>query len=176
MKFNNIPLDGACTIDLEKLEDERGFFARYFCSNEFSNNSLSTNFVQINNSLSFDKGTLRGIHYQVHPKAEDKIVRCIKGSLFDVIVDLRAESKTFGKWYGEILNEENRKMMYVPKGFGHAFLTLEKNTEALYLVSEFYSKNHERGIKYNDPKIGISWPIEPKVISDKDNELPYLEN
>jgi dTDP-4-dehydrorhamnose 3,5-epimerase len=172
MKFNPTPLSGAFTIDLEKREDERGFFARFFCVNEFDNNNADRNIVQINNSLSKDKGTLRGIHYQLAPKAESKIVRCIKGSLFDVIVDLRVDSPTFLKWFGAELSAENRTMMLVPKGFGHAFLTLEENTEALYLVTEFYSPENERGLRWNDPKIGIEWPIKPEVISEKDMNHP----
>jgi dTDP-4-dehydrorhamnose 3,5-epimerase len=172
MKFNPTPLADAYTIDLEKREDERGFFARFFCVNEFDKVGLDKNVVQINNSLSKDKGTLRGIHYQLAPKAETKIVRCIKGSLYDVIVDLRPNSPTFLKWFGATLSAENRTMMFVPKGFGHAFLTLEEDTEALYLVTEFYAPEHERGMRWNDPKIGIEWPIEPIIISDKDKNHP----
>jgi dTDP-4-dehydrorhamnose 3,5-epimerase len=168
MKFNPTPLQGAYTIDLEKREDDRGFFARLFCVNEYDQHGLDRNIVQINNSLSKDKGTLRGIHYQLAPKAETKIVRCIKGSLYDVIVDLRPDSLTFLKWFGAELSAENRTMMFVPKGFGHAFITLEENTEAFYMVTEFYAPEHERGIRWNDPKINIQWPIEPVVISDKD--------
>jgi dTDP-4-dehydrorhamnose 3,5-epimerase len=175
MKFNPTPLADAYTIDLEKREDERGFFARFFCVNEFDKVGLDKNVVQINNSLSKDKGTLRGIHYQLAPKAETKIVRCIKGSLYDVIVDLRPNSPTFLKWFGATLSAENRTMMFVPKGFGHAFLTLEEDTEALYLVTEFYAPEHERGMRWNDPKIGIEWPIEPVIISDKDKNHPDFD-
>jgi dTDP-4-dehydrorhamnose 3,5-epimerase len=170
MKFNPTPLEGAYTIDLEKREDDRGFFARLFCINEYDQHNLDRNIVQVNNSLSKDKGTLRGIHYQLAPKAETKIVRCIKGSLYDVIVDLRPGSPTFLKWFGAELSADNRMMMFVPKGFGHAFLTLEENTEAFYMVTEFYAPEFERGIRWNDPKIGIEWPIDPVVISDKDNK------
>jgi dTDP-4-dehydrorhamnose 3,5-epimerase len=168
MKFNKIKLNGAYTIDLDKREDERGFFARLFCINEFDGEGMDRNVVQINNSLSKDKGTLRGIHYQLNPKAETKIVRCIKGSLWDVIVDLRPDSPTFLQWFGETLSAENRRMMFVPKGFGHGFITLEPDTEAIYLVTEFYSPEHERGLRWNDPNIGIEWPIEPVIISEKD--------
>jgi len=172
MKFNPTKLAGAYTIDLVKREDERGFFARFFCINEFDKEGIDRNVVQINNSLSKDKGTLRGIHYQLSPKAETKIVRCIKGSLWDVIVDLRPESPTFLQWFGETLSAENRKMMFVPKGFGHGFITLEEDTEALYLVTEFYSPENERGIRWNDPAIGIEWPIEPIIVSEKDSNHP----
>jgi len=175
MRFNKLSLDGAFTIDLEKNEDDRGFFARYYCEQEFDAHALSTNIVQINNSLSRYKGTLRGIHYQLEPKAEDKIVRCINGSLFDVILDLRTESETFGEWFGEVLSAENRKMMYVPKGFGHSFLTLEDHTEALYMVTEYYSPEHERGIRYDDPRFQIKWPFDPVVISDKDKNIPDFD-
>jgi dTDP-4-dehydrorhamnose 3,5-epimerase len=168
MNFNKTKLNGAYTIDLDKREDERGFFARLFCINEFDGEGMDRNVVQINNSLSKDKGTLRGIHYQLSPKAETKIVRCIKGSLWDVIVDLRPDSPTFLQWFGETLSAENRRMMFVPKGFGHGFVTLEPDTEVIYLVTEFYSPQHERGLRWNDPKIGIEWPIEPVIISDKD--------
>lgn len=172
MIFNETLLKGAYTIELEKRGDERGFFARFFCINEFEALNLDSKIVQINNSLSKDIGTLRGIHYQLEPKAETKIIRCIRGSLWDVIVDLRVDSPTFLKWYGAELNEENRKMMLVPKGFGHGFITLSENTEALYLVTEFYSPENERGIRWNDTKIGIQWPINPEIISEKDKNHP----
>ena len=170
MKFNKTKLDGSFVIDLDKREDERGFFARLFCINEFDQNQADRNIVQINNSLSRDKGTLRGIHYQLSPKSETKIVRCIKGSLWDVIVDLRPDSPTFLQWFGETLSAENRRMMFVPKGFGHGFITLEPDTEAIYFVTEFYSPEHERGLRWDDPKIGIEWPIEPVIISEKDSQ------
>lgn len=172
MKFIPTGLEGAYTIELEKREDERGFFARAFCVNEYKAAGLDPAIVQINNSLSVEKGTLRGMHYQLAPKAETKIVRCIKGSLYDVIVDLRKDSPTFLKWFGAELSAENRRTMYVPKGFAHGFITLEPNTEAFYLVTEFYAPDRERGIKYNDPKLGIKWPIEPTVVSDKDLKHP----
>jgi dTDP-4-dehydrorhamnose 3,5-epimerase len=124
--------------------------------------------VQVNNSLSAQKGTLRGMHYQLAPKAETKLVRCIRGALYDVILDLRPDSPTFGKSFGAELSAENRRMMYVPKGFGHGFVTLTDDTEAFYFVDEFYGPEQERGVRWNDPRFAISWPIEPVVISDKD--------
>lgn len=169
MKFVETPLKDSFLIELEKHGDERGFFARTFCKKEFAEVGLDNEIVQINNSFSKDKATLRGIHYQLAPKAETKIVRCIKGGLWDVIVDLRPESPTFLGWYGIELNEENRKMMFVPKGFGHGFITLTDNTETLYLVTEFYSPELERGLRWDDSRIGIEWPLTPKIISDKDN-------
>src|SRR5262249_5586088 len=129
---------------------------------------LSSRFVQINNSASAQKGTLRGLHYQLAPKAETKVVRCLRGALYDLILDIRKESATFGKSFGAELSAENRRMMYVPKGFAHAFLTLADDTEVLYLVDEFYSPQDERGIRWNDPQFAIHWPIEPAVLSDKD--------
>lgn len=168
MKFKETPLPGAYIIELEKRSDERGFFARFFCNAEFEIHGLSSNILQINNSLSGIAGTLRGMHYQKYPKAEDKIVRCIRGSLFDVIIDLRPNSKTFMQYFSIELSAENRLALYVPKGFAHGFLTLEDNTEAFYLVTETYSSEHEMGVRYNDPSFGILWPIEPKEISQKD--------
>jgi dTDP-4-dehydrorhamnose 3,5-epimerase len=168
MKFQETPLPGAYVIELEKRGDDRGFFARAFCEKEFSAHGLTPHFVQVNNSLSAFKGTLRGMHYQMTPKAETKIVRCIRGSLLDVIIDVRKGSPTLGKSYGLELSAENRKMMYVPKGFAHGFITLEDDTEAFYFVDEFYAPEFERGIRWNDPHFKIEWPMQPVVLSDKD--------
>ncbi len=176
MKFIETPLKGAYTIELEKRGDNRGFFARFFCENEFSQQGLINNFVQINNSLTGKKGTIRGMHYQLMPDSEVKVVRCIKGSLYDVILDLRPDSPSFGKSFGAELNEENRTMMYVPKGFAHGFITLADDTEALYLVSSFYSPGAERGIRYNDPSFNIQWPMEPAEVSDKDSKWPDFDH
>lgn len=175
MQFHKTPLKGSFVIELDKKGDDRGFFARFYCTKEFAKQGLDSNFVQVNNSLSAHKGTLRGIHYQLSPMAESKLVRCIRGALWDVIVDLRKDSETYGKWFAQELSAENRLMMYVPKGFGHAFITLEDNTEALYMVSEFYSPELERGLRWNDPKLGIKWPVEPAVISDKDRMHPDFQ-
>ena len=175
MKFIETPLKGAYIIELDKRGDERGFFARTFCKKEFVDVGLNNEIAQINNSLSADKGTLRGMHYQLHPKAEDKIIRCISGEIFDVIIDLRQDSQTYCKWYGIELNSENRKMIYIPQGFAHGFISLKENTEIFYLVTEFYSPELERGIRWNDPKFNIHWPIEPHIISDKDNNHPDFD-
>ena len=172
MKFTETPLPGAYLIDLEKRGDERGFFVRYFCKNEYAVHGLCSDIVQINNSLSAQAGTLRGMHYQLAPKAEDKVVRCVKGALFDVIIDLRPNSSTFLRHFGVELTAENRRMLYVPKGFAHGFLTLRDDTETIYLVTEYYAADHERGIRYNDAKLGIQWPMEPSVISPKDLAHP----
>jgi dTDP-4-dehydrorhamnose 3,5-epimerase len=175
MKFHEIPLKGAYTIELEKRGDDRGFFARFFCTDEFANEGLNNAFAQINNSLTAKKGTLRGMHYQLMPSAEVKVVRCISGSLYDVILDLRPESPTFGQWFGETLSADNRTMMYCPKGFAHGFVTLEDDTEAFYLVSDPYAPDLERGIRFDDPKFNIEWPIEAAEISDKDRNWPDFD-
>lgn len=176
MLFNKTPLEGAYTIDLEKRGDDRGFFARLFCEREFSTSGLETRFVQINNSLSAKRGTLRGMHFQLPPAAEVKVVRCIKGSLYDVIVDLRSDSPSFKRWFGAELSAENRRMMYVPRGFAHGFITLFDNTEALYLVSAFYAPEQERGLRFNDPAIGIEYPLVPTEMSEKDKTWPDLDS
>jgi len=168
MQFIPTPLAGAYLIDLEKRGDDRGFFARAFCEQEFAAHQLVSRFVQVNNSLSAFKGTLRGMHYQLAPKAETKLVRCIRGALWDAILDLRPESPTFGQHFGAELSAENRRMMYVPKGFAHGFITLQDDTEAFYFVDEFYSPEQERGLRWNDPRFAIKWPAEPIVLSDKD--------
>jgi dTDP-4-dehydrorhamnose 3,5-epimerase len=168
MIFNQTPLRGAYLIDLEKKGDERGFFARAFCELEFNKEGLVGQFCQVNNSLSARKGTLRGMHYQLPPKAETKLVRCTRGALYDVILDLRIDSTTFGQGFSAILTADNRRMIYAPKGFAHGFLTLEENTEAFYFVDEFYSPEHERGVRYNDPRFGLRWPSDPIAISEKD--------
>lgn len=175
MKFHRTPLEGAYTVELEKRGDDRGFFARYFCEREFSDEGLETRFVQINNSLTAKKGTLRGLHYQLPPAAEVKLVRCVRGSLWDAIVDLRPSSPTYLKWFGAELSAENRAMMYVPRGFAHAILTLTDDVEAIYLVSSFYGPEQERGLRWNDPAVQIDWPIEPQEISTKDAGWPNFD-
>lgn len=175
MRFHPTPLNDARLIELERRGDERGFFARFFCEREFGAAGLATRFVQANNSLSAKKGTLRGLHYQLAPAAEVKVVRCVRGALYDVILDLRPDSATFGGSFGAELNEDNRLMMYVPRGFAHAILTLSDDAEALYLVSDFYSPADERGVRWNDPRFKIEWPIEPTEISPKDGSWPDFD-
>ncbi len=172
MRYKKTPLEGSFLIDLEKREDERGFFSRVFCEEEFEKNGLENKFVQANTSWSQEERTLRGLHYQLPPFQEVKLVRCVKGALWDVIVDLRKGSKTFGKWFGALLTDLNRTMLYVPKGFAHGFITLQEGTEMFYLVSAPYSKEHEVGIRYDDPAFSIDWPAPPKVISEKDKIHP----
>lgn len=168
MHFKPTSLAGAFLIELDPKHDERGSFTRCLCTSELGQKGLKTTFVQSNHSVSHTKGTLRGLHYQLAPMQEVKVVRCLKGSFYDVIVDLRQDSKTFGQSYGAVLSADNGCMMYVPEGFAHGFLTLEENTEALYFVSEFYSKELERGIRWDDSHFKIAWPEAPQVISARD--------
>jgi dTDP-4-dehydrorhamnose 3,5-epimerase len=175
MKFHPTPLIGAHLIEIEKRGDDRGFFARCFCEDEFSAAGLERRVVQVNNSLSANKGTLRGLHYQLGPAAEVKMVRCVRGAFWDAIIDLRPDSPSFGQWYGAELTAENRLMIYVPRGFAHAILTLADDTEAFYLVSEFYTPELERGIRWNDPRFNIRWPIDPVDISPKDGSWPEFD-
>jgi dTDP-4-dehydrorhamnose 3,5-epimerase len=168
MKFLETPLQGAYVIELEKRGDDRGFFARTYCEKEFQQHELPTHFCQVNNSSSAARGTLRGMHYQLAPKAESKLVRCIHGALYDVILDLRPESATFGQSFGAELSAVNRRMMFVPKGFAHGFITLTDDAEAFYFVDEFYAPEQERGVRWNDPRFAIEWPLQPTVLSEKD--------
>jgi dTDP-4-dehydrorhamnose 3,5-epimerase len=175
VKFVATPLKDAFLIELERRADDRGFFARFFCEREFRDAGLETRFVQMNNSVSTKAGTLRGLHYQLAPAAEVKVVRCISGAIFDAIVDIRPDSPTFGRWFGAELTAENRVMMYVPRGFAHAVLTLRDDTEILYMVSDFYSPGSERGLRWNDPRFGLQWPREPVEISPKDAAWPLFD-
>jgi dTDP-4-dehydrorhamnose 3,5-epimerase len=175
MKFRSTSLSGAFLIELEKRGDDRGFFARHFCEHEFAAAGLESRYVQINNSLSAKRGTLRGLHYQLPPSAEVKVVRCVRGALWDVIIDLRPDSPSYKKWFGAELSAENRIMMYVPRGFAHAILTLSDDAEAIYLVSAFFAPEQERGLRWDDPAIGIEWPIEPAEISPKDAKWPSFD-
>ena len=172
MKMTKLPIQGAFAVELEPFGDERGFFSRLFCAREFQSKGLDEKIVQVNNSGSRYKGTLRGLHYQLPPFEETKLVRCIEGSIFDVVLDLRTDSSTFGKWHGEVLSQKNRRMLFVPRGCAHGFITLEDNSEIIYFVSAYYSKEQERGIRYNDPRFNIKWPMEPTVISERDRSHP----
>lgn len=175
MIFVVTQLPGAFRIDLERREDARGFFARTFCAREFAARGLASRFVQVNDSLAVERGTLRGLHYQLPPRQETKLVRCLRGAIWDVIVDLRPASPDFGRWMGTELTDRDRRMLYVPKGFAHGFVTLEPDTEVLYLVDEFHAPECERGIRWNDPRFGIRWPLEPRVISEKDRSHPDFD-
>lgn len=175
IKFSSLLLKGAYIIEPLPFIDERGMFARIFCKREFEEKNLMTNFVQINHSLTKKKGSIRGMHFQFPPYAEIKIIKCLKGSVFDVVIDLRKDSPTFLQWHGEILSAENMKAFYVPKGFAHGFQTLEDDCELLYLHSELYTPSGEGAIRYDDPKINIKWPSTPTEISEKDQIHPFID-
>lgn len=172
MQFRETVLPGACIIELDRLEDERGFFARVWCQKEFEDHGLVPKVVQANASFNNKAGTLRGMHYQAAPYQETKLVRCTRGTLYDVIVDLRPDSRTYKHWIGVELSANNHRMLYVPADFAHGFITLEDNTEVTYLVSESYTPGAERGLRWDDPQFGIEWPRPVEVISDKDARWP----
>ena len=168
MKFHPTSIHGAYLLELEERRDDRGFFARFFCEEEFRARGLETNFLQLNNSLSHSKGTLRGMHYQLPPAADAKVVRVMRGALYDVILDLRPDSPSFHQWFGAELTDQNRRAIYVPKGCAHGFITTADETEVLYMVSATHTPDCERGLRYNDPAFTIQWPIAPTILSDKD--------
>src|SRR6266581_301241 len=168
MIFGKTKLPGVFKIGLETKPDERGFFARTWCQKEFATHGLNTKLVQCSLSFNARKGTLRGMHYQVAPYAEAKLVRCTRGAIYDVIIDLRRESVTYKQHVSEVLSSRNYKALFIPEGFAHGFQTLENNCEVFYQMSAFYSPEDQRGLRYNDPAFRISWPIEATVISDRD--------
>lgn len=172
MKFTETPIKGAFVIEVQKFEDDRGIFGRSFCEREFEEHGLTSRMVQTNVSFNYKKGTLRGIHYQIDPHQESKLVRCTRGSLYDVVVDLRPGSPTYMQWFGVELTADSYRMLLIPEDCGHAFQTLEDNTEAIYQVSQFYTPGAEAGIRWNDPAIGIKWPLPVSVISEKDANWP----
>jgi dTDP-4-dehydrorhamnose 3,5-epimerase len=174
MRFIETGLDGAFIITPEPIADSRGFFARVFCSEEFAAHGLDYRVAQCNVSFNPVKGTLRGLHYQVEPHREVKLVRCTLGGIFDVIVDLRPGSPTHLRWIGVELSAANRTMLYVPKGCAHGYMTLCDNTEVFYQVSEFHRPEYERGLRWDDPSLGIEWPLRPASISQKDRSHPWL--
>ena len=174
MKFIKTPIPDLYIIVPEPFKDERGKFSRIYCFNELKEIRNDKTLVQINHSLTKQKGAIRGMHFQYPPRAEIKIIKCIKGSVFDVAIDLRKGSPTILKWYGEILSAENMKALYVPEGFAHGFQTLEENCELLYFHTEFYSPIDEGAVKFDDPMIGIEWPLEISEISDKDKKHKLL--
>lgn len=168
MIFRHTPVLGAPLVALEEHADSRGFFARVFCERECAEQGLTSRFVQANLSHNTRKGTLRGLHMQTPPHEEAKLVRCVRGAIFDVVVDLRADSPTYLKWYGAELTAENRLALYIPEGCAHGFQTLTDDTDILYFVSEFYVPGAEQGYLYDDPAFGIEWPLPVSVISTKD--------
>jgi dTDP-4-dehydrorhamnose 3,5-epimerase len=175
MTFHETSLQGVFEIHLEPKSDDRGFFARCWCEKEWEANGLNPKTVQCSVSFNARQGTLRGIHYQAAPCPETKVVRCTKGAIYDVVVDLRPQSPTFKKWIAVVLTDQNRNMVYVPEGCGHGFLTLQDETEVFYQMSEFYHPALARGVRWNDPAFQISWPVELKVISERDRTYANLE-
>ena len=175
MKFNPTILKGAYTIELDPFKDERGWFARTYCKNEFSTIGHHAEWVQLNHSFTNEKGTVRGMHYQLPPFSEIKLVRCIAGAAFDVIIDLRKGSATFLQWFGTEISATNKKMIYIPEGFAHGFQTLTDDCELIYHHTQFYTPGVEGGIKYDDPEIKIDWPLAVNNISKRDKQHPLLD-
>ena len=176
MEFEKIKLSNAYIINLKKINDERGYFSRIFCNKELKKIGFNKNIKQVNHSFTKKKSTLRGLHFQYPPKSEIKIIRCISGEIWDVIVDIRKASKTYGKSFGVKLNSKFQKMIIVPEGFAHGFITLQNNCEVLYYVTEYFSKKHEGILRWNDDFHDIKWPIKPRIISDKDKFAPNWQS
>ncbi|MES2978267.1 MAG: dTDP-4-dehydrorhamnose 3,5-epimerase [Pseudomonadota bacterium] len=172
MKFTKTKLDGAMVVEVDRREDARGYFGRTFCEGEFEAHGLASRMVQTNMSLTRKKGTLRGMHYQLAPHAEDKLVRCTRGAIWDAIVDIRPESPTYLQWIGVELSEDNGRMLLVPKGFAHGFVTLTDDAAVNYQVSAAYAPTAERGARFNDPAFDIAWPVDVLDMSDKDRNWP----
>ena len=174
MIFTESPLAGAYVVDANRVEDERGFFARSFCAEEFRGQGLATDMNQCSVSFNTHKGTLRGLHFQAAPHEEEKLVRCTRGAIFDVIVDIRPESPSYRRWFGAELTAVNHRALYIPKGFAHGFLSLADESEVFYMISAAYVSGAARGLRWNDPAFDIRWPFTPLVISHRDAELPLL--
>ncbi len=172
MLFTKGPLPDTYIIDPDKRQDDRGFFARAYCEGEFAEHGLAPRMVQTNVSYNHQRGTLRGLHFQRAPHREVKLVRCTRGALYDVIVDIRPDSTAYGEWMGVALSADAHRMLYVPEGFAHGFLTLKDDTEVTYQVSAFYTPGAEGGLRYDDPALAIDWPAAVRVISDKDRSWP----
>lgn len=175
MKFIETSLKDAWLIEPEPVRDPRGFFARTFCANAFAERGMENTFVQHSRSQSQMKGTLRGMHFQIPPHAEVKVVTCVRGAMFDVIIDLRPGSPTFRKWQSFELTQDNRSEVYIPKGFAHGFQTLTDDVEVHYLISSFYEANSSTGVRFDDPAFGIVWPLPVTVLSDRDKGWPLVE-
>ena len=174
MKFNPTRLDGLWRLELELREDDRGFLARTYCDQEFGAHGLNTRWPQCNLTLTKQRGMIRGMHFQSEPKPEIKLIRCAAGAIFDVLVDVRRDSCTFGQWEGFELTAGNHRMLYVPGGFAHGFQCLTDNCEVFYQMSEFYQPELARGLRWNDPQVGIRWPLANPVLSERDRHLPLL--
>lgn len=176
MIFNETSIQGVYIIDLERLKDDRGFFARAFCAQEFEERGLKPVVAQCNMSFNYKQGTVRGLHFQIAPATETKVLRCTQGVIYDVIVDLRKDSPTYLSHVGVELSAENRRALYVPEMFAHGYQTLTDNAEVTYQVSEFYTPGYERGLRYSDPKLAIDWPLPASTISHKDANWPLLDD
>lgn len=176
MKRTPLKLNGASLMEPVVHQDDRGFFMESYNDTEFKQHGILDNFIQDNHSLSSETGVIRGLHYQLHPKAQTKLIRVIAGAIYDVIVDIRKNSPTFGQWVGVILTEYNMRQLLVPRGFAHGFCTLVPNTQVLYKVDEYYSPEHDRGILWNDPALDIDWPMSNPILSDKDQRHPLLND
>ena len=174
MTFLPTPLAGAYVVELEQRVDERGFFARSFCQEEFKAQGLDPRIAQTNVSYNRRRGTLRGMHFQAAPYAEAKLVRCTQGAIWDAIIDLRPDSPSFKRWHGIELSAANRRALYVPEGFAQGFQTLADDSEVLYLMSQFYRPDSTRGLRWDDPAFGIAWPIANPQLSERDRGLPYF--
>lgn len=176
MIFEETQLKGAYIVSLQLLQDQRGAFARTYCKKEFAEIGHTKEFVQINQSYNNLKGTIRGMHFQLPPYQEIKLIRCIKGAVLDVIIDLRKNSKTFLHHFAVELSAENRKAIYVPENFAHGFQTLEDNAELIYQHTEFYTPLADAGIRYDDPTLNISWKLPPVMVSDKDMHYKHIDS
>jgi dTDP-4-dehydrorhamnose 3,5-epimerase len=174
MKFSRTTLDGLWLLELERREDERGFLARTYCEQEFATHGLNIRWPQCNLTLTKLRGMIRGMHFQAEPKPEIKLIRCTAGAIFDVLVDVRRGSPTFGKWEGFELTAQNRHTLYVPGGFAHGLQCLTDNCEVFYQMSEFYVPELARGLRWNDPQVGIRWPLAACQLSERDRDLPWL--
>lgn len=174
MKFVETKLVGAYIVDLEPREDDRGLFARTYCAREFGEKGLASNFVQCSVSMTCQRGTIRGLHFQLAPASEVKLVRCTAGALYDVIVDLRPNSKTYLQHVGVELTARNRRALYVPEMFAHGLQTLENDTEVFYQINQYFAPDLARGIRFDDPKLGIKWPLPVATTSEKDRQWPLL--
>jgi dTDP-4-dehydrorhamnose 3,5-epimerase len=175
LKFVETPIAGLFVVEIEPRNDDRGFFARSFCVDEFQAHGLERTVDQCNVSFNAKAGTLRGLHYQVEPHGEAKLVRCTRGAIFDVAVDIRPGSNTYLKWYAADLTSENRRMMFIPQGFAHGFQTLVDESEVFYLMFESYHPESARGLRWDDPRIGIAWPLAELIISEKDRLYPLSD-
>jgi len=173
--FKRLNIPEIMLIEAKSFSDDRGFFLESFKESIFIENGINTRFVQDNYSRSI-KGVLRGLHYQKDPKAQAKLVIAIRGKIFDVVVDIRKDSPTYGKWVGEILSEQNHKLLYIPEGFAHGFCVLSDEADVLYKVNQEYSPEHDRGILWNDPEVDIKWPVDKPLLQEKDSQLPHLKN